>query len=536
MNYHGEFHLKKLLKRIREVWHNDILQAINKKTEIKPQMSSPKEIEESYESIIKEKHLGNSDEMAVALKYIKEFNEEKRADMILKAPDTLRHIYERITDIILCDREAKSQMEKVYEGDRYFFRRIKDPGGELTLEQKKQVNEFWKRYEFCYKNNPETQRIFSIASGRFDPSYVPWGLFRYYCIKYWNNAIIDYVRDKNYTKLAFPNIKQPNVIIRRISNRYYNAEWAIISKKEACNICFDKLNLSEFQKIIVKPWEGGGGAGISFLRKGDSKEHIMAILESYNVNFICEEIVIAHYSYAEPHPLSLNTLRVITFSYKMDIYLVGVLFRTGVGKTEVDNLGSGGLMMLLKDGGFIGYAYDKYGNKFYSHPDGYSFSGKKLYNVDKAVAAAKKLHSTIPQLRYISWDIAIDQEGEPVLIELNGGGNQVPLQMSGGHIFINKEITKDLLDNWLLKPFFYNRANWNWNFREYYDHIEITKYAGLDTSVKIPETMNGKPVTVIKNWAFSNGKIKEILLPKAIRKIEDQAFSKAGDNCKIIEV
>ena len=148
MNYNGEFHLKKLLKRIREVWHNDILQAINKKTEIKPQMSSPKEIEESYESIIKEKHLGNSDEMAVALKYIKEFNEEKRADMILKAPDTLRHIYERITDIILCDREAKSQMEKVYEGDRYFFRRIKDPGGELTLEQKKQVNEFWKRYEF----------------------------------------------------------------------------------------------------------------------------------------------------------------------------------------------------------------------------------------------------------------------------------------------------------------------------------------------------------------------------------------------------
>ena len=57
---------------------------------------------------------------------------------------------------------------------------------------------------------------------------------------------------------------------------------------------------------------------------------------------------------------------------------------------------------------------------------------------------------------------------------------------------------------------------------------KLTQMRSIEGS-KIAQDLNTR-ITAIY------GKIKEILLPKAIRKIEDQAFSKAGDNCKIIEV
>lgn len=481
------------------------------------------------------KELTPDDDISNALIYIREYKDARRPAMILTAPPSIRHIFDRIAEIILCEREEIAHHRYMVRENEYHFNSVKDPGGELTDEQLKEVYEFWKPYEFCYKCKPDIQRHFSVASGRFDPSYVPWAVYKF-TRRYWAHAIENFMVNKNYLSLVYPNVKKAKTVVRNYGGCYHNAERDIITIEEACEICYEYLKHPQHNEIIVKQCVGGCGDGVSFLRKGNTREEIMSLFKSYVYPFICEEVIIQHDKYAEPHPESLNTLRILTVSYESEIFVTGVLFRMGIGSNRVDNTDKGGLVALVDDDGSLSsYALDGPGNKFYQHPSGYVFEGKKLPYVDRAVETAKKLHATTLQHRCIAWDIAIDRDGDPVLIELNGIGGQFSLQLFGKHTFVNAEITKKLLDDWILKQFSYRRASWNWNFREYSDHIEITKYDGLYTSVTVPDKMNGKPVTVIKNGAFSNGKMIRISLPSSIVKIEENAFTNAGKSCSIIK-
>ncbi|MBQ8879726.1 MAG: leucine-rich repeat protein [Clostridia bacterium] len=54
--------------------------------------------------------------------------------------------------------------------------------------------------------------------------------------------------------------------------------------------------------------------------------------------------------------------------------------------------------------------------------------------------------------------------------------------------------------------------------------IVITSYTGDDTTVTIPETIEGKRVTAIASGAFTNKKVETLVLSRFILKIEDGAF------------
>jgi len=58
------------------------------------------------------------------------------------------------------------------------------------------------------------------------------------------------------------------------------------------------------------------------------------------------------------------------------------------------------------------------------------------------------------------------------------------------------------------------------------DHIIITKYEGTASRVKIPATIDGKPVSSIKRETFQiNGTLSEIVLPASIENIEQGAIN-----------
>ncbi len=60
------------------------------------------------------------------------------------------------------------------------------------------------------------------------------------------------------------------------------------------------------------------------------------------------------------------------------------------------------------------------------------------------------------------------------------------------------------------------------------DEVIINKYNGLETAYKIPESINGYPVTMINKGAFKNHPtIKKITIPKYVHTIEDEAFYQA---------
>ncbi|HAG13119.1 MAG TPA: hypothetical protein DCG49_04565 [Ruminococcus sp.] len=65
-------------------------------------------------------------------------------------------------------------------------------------------------------------------------------------------------------------------------------------------------------------------------------------------------------------------------------------------------------------------------------------------------------------------------------------------------------------------------------FREYDDHAAVVRCNTKATeTVTIPETYNGKPVTVIESKAFQNcTQIESVEIPESVTDIQDQAFSR----------
>ena len=435
----------------------------------------------------------------------------------------------RIAAIHNAKTANETKWEKVHSVDNYWHSLWEEPKTRLTDAQLKEVERFWSKYSFAYKNDPRVQEHFSSLSGSFNPLYCNNGLNYYYMCRFYDSPVYHTpFHDKNYREFLFHDVAYTPAYLHRVCGNYYDQNFNPISYDKAMSTLADLVSEQE-EKLIVKPTPGGGGSGISFIRRGDSKEKIAELLDGIvKDDVIVERFMKAHPSYAIANPTSLNTLRIVTFLYDHEISIIGILFRMGATGKEVDNFTQGGVACgVFEDGTCMNYGTDHFGNIHYKHPNGFEFAGHKLYGVDQAIALAKKLHWRIPQFKQMSWDITIDENGVPTLIEMNPRGGANLYQMIGSLPFGEK--TAQVLDDFLFTTYFNRGANWDWDYKEYADHIVLTGYGWNKKTVKVPETINGKYVTHISDGCFTGDRIQKILLPACVKSWSNRICSRRGD-------
>ena len=93
----------------------------------------------------------------------------------------------------------------------------------------------------------------------------------------------------------------------------------------------------------------------------------------------------------------------------------------GIGDSKLDNYSAGGMTCGIREDGCLRkYCINKKGEKLEAHPTSHTvFEGYRIPSYDKSLALIKKAHPMIAHFRSIAWDIAIDEDGEAVLIEAN---------------------------------------------------------------------------------------------------------------------
>lgn len=258
---------------------------------------------------------------------------------------------------------------------------------------------------------------------------------------------------------------------------YLDEDFNLLSETEAVDYV---LHLLEWgSELILKPTlDSGSGTSIVFLNKNTTRDVVIASMKRMKVNFAFQEIIKNHYSFAEANPSSLNTLRVVTLIHHNQVKLVGAALRVGNSK-RVDNWDAGGFICEVgTDGVCKDFAVNGQGERVTVHPNGFRFAGHKLYRADEAIQMAIKCHHRIPQQKYISWDLTVDDKGDIVFIEMNSPGGSELLQVLGINAYGNKDILKDILDEYLIEKFFYVKANFDWDYREFSDHVSLLKYRG----------------------------------------------------------
>jgi len=311
-----------------------------------------------------------------------------------------------------------------------------------TAEEYKAVREYWAKYH----KRPKMMwfRMYSDGKDRLDPRYIPLSMWYTTVLPYFNNVTMGraYV-DKCAYDIIYRDLKMPAIVIKNVAGRYYGKNQELISREEAISRCLNQ------ESFIAKCATGSfGGHGIVVLIGGEiTRESVEKIFDQLGKNFVIQELVKQHEDLKRINPSSLNTLRVMSFFFKDEVHILSAQLRMGSGDARVDNYSSGGYACNIQpDGRLSERAVSSLGWATV-HPNGIPFKDIVVPSYDRVIRIIKEEHKKIPYMNIIGWDFGIDEDGDPVFIEMNEGPQDN--QNGSGPTF--GDMTDDVLEEVFIK-------------------------------------------------------------------------------------
>lgn len=304
------------------------------------------------------------------------------------------------------------------------------------------IDEYWGKIGQNINNDWHTW--YSSRNSTKDVRYIPEDIFYCKILPFYNRLDLKQAYcDKAQLGTIFPNIKRPVTIVNNFSGVNYDDSMNLLSTQEVIEICSQK------KKLFIKPSiDSGGGRSIEILESNNVVEmskKIKNVLSKNIKNFVIQEEINQHKILNQINKTSVNTIRPITFFDGKEVYILSSILRMGINGAKTDSESSGGISCGINSNGKLkSTAYDRYGNDYPQHPQGHSFKNTKIPSYEEIEKIIKKEHKKFGHFKIISWDFAIDDTGEPVLIEYNLGMQGINFhQMNNGPLF--GEITDEVL-------------------------------------------------------------------------------------------
>lgn len=166
---------------------------------------------------------------------------------------------------------------------------------------------------------------------------------------------------------------------------------------------------------------------------------MIEILTGIDYNVVVQSGIIQHESMNRLNSSSVNTIRFLShLTCDGRVIIRSSVVRMGRNGAHVDNASSGGITVgINNDGRLKNVAYDVNGNRYFTHPDSQTkFSDITIPNYIDIIQDINLLQWQLPQFRLLSWDIAIDESGHPIIIEVNMYSGQLDFhQLNNGPVF-----------------------------------------------------------------------------------------------------
>lgn len=240
-------------------------------------------------------------------------------------------------------------------------------------------------------------------------------------------------------------IKHPEIILTKVNGFWIDSSKKILPPPIAINML-----LKEHEFFIKESVSSYGGHGVTYFNaKEKNREELISILNKSGENLVVQRAIKQSEILSKINPSSVNTIRIVSFLKKSgDIKIYSSVLRMGINGAKVDNASSGGITVGIKDNGQLREdAYTAKGLKYTKrHPNSQiEFSSIVIPNFEQIKDKIKELHTYIPQFRLLSWDLALDEENAPILVEVNMASGELDFhQLNNGPIF--GEDTKEILD------------------------------------------------------------------------------------------
>lgn len=171
--------------------------------------------------------------------------------------------------------------------------------------------------------------------------------------------------------------------------------------------------IADKERFMAKPIEGDRGYGVMVVEKEQAPE-FSQFMKIFKLPALLEEFIRQGKELAAFHPSSINTVRLLTaINKKNEPVVVYSLFRCGQGKSVVDNVGSGGMIMLIDPNTGRICTDALYQHKYYDkHPDtGLVFQGTQFPEWKSLIDTALRAHRTHKDQVLIGWDFSWTESG-----------------------------------------------------------------------------------------------------------------------------
>lgn len=287
----------------------------------------------------------------------------------------------------------------------------------LTPKEYELLKSTWPCFKFT-KRDVLWARVYKKELG-FDPYYISVGYHSILIKKLLNPyKQICSLENKALVDVYFPEIPFPKAYLRCINNILYDSKMNKISFEEAMRFLLEK------KQFVIKPaldfMQGHGVKKIDLQQVDNvSKEWFRDLFFNASKNFIVQEVVMQHQEIARLNPTSLNCCRITTI-YIDGKFTYGAMLKIGKKGSHVDNWNSSYLVGISKEGILNDVGWDNTIHSVNETDNGIRFGGIKYPYFDSIVSSVEHYHKKyFPQCGVIGWDIFIDTNNKPIVIEAN---------------------------------------------------------------------------------------------------------------------
>lgn len=361
-----------------------------------------------------------------------------------------------ITKIIRTYRlKQRIEHERSNEEQQVVGHLSKDKFESLTFNEKCQISELWSGLDNLKGFSFSEFEMFKKIYG-FDARFLTHSIYLPVVARLLNDFPYTKIfEDKGlYGYIKSTNLRFPKCFVRHISSDYYDDNMHQLTYEQVIENCIGH------DELFIKPsHETSGGKGAKLLNfrslsLDDRRNTIHNELLNRKENYVVQECIHQHPVMAQFNQSSVNTFRITTLMLNGRFSLCSIVLRCGKHGSTVDNWGAGGLMLHVNQDGIVNsIAHDIHLNEYKSNGQ-CVFSECTIPQLPEIIEAIRKCHNDFAICKFIGWDIAINQDGEPIIIELNSSQpGVIGEQLVSGPIFGDR--TQEVIDYCKGKKFSY---------------------------------------------------------------------------------
>ncbi len=325
--------------------------------------------------------------------------------------------------------QAAKQIYRYYKRKRMFWGQYempheclkRYPQPELTGDQKREIDAFWKPYGIKFTDYSWFQWYYGMT-GIQSAAFLPKDIYFFILVPYYNNKeLIKAYKDKNFFDRVLPDVPFPKTVTKCINGDFYDASGAYIDDPTGEKVC--SLLLSKGEVIIKDAMDTGQGKNVRKYAFQTAEDVHKALREWDCDNFLVQEVIKQHRFFSQFNESSVNIMRINSWYHDGKVDILTPVLRKGQPGYATDCCHINGveivdLIGLTKDGHLRKDMIDLDGKKS-PLPESVVDINERVPSWDRVLDMIRENAPKLGHFRLVGWDVTVAEDGSPLCIEFN---------------------------------------------------------------------------------------------------------------------